>query len=117
MPRVWIDSCRRVVLVQRDPQVRRLLTSALEATGHVVVALPCGTWLAPLLRDRPLPDAVVLDHGARGYDYALDVLDDLDVEVPVVATRFDASSRWEPPSGEETARQLIRDIEKATRRA
>jgi DNA-binding NtrC family response regulator len=104
-----------VILVQPDSRVREALACALEASGHEVLQVSAATWAVPLLRE-DAPDVVVVERASRGYERLLDALDDLDVYVPVVVTRFALAPPWSRAVDGDVAREVLRSVEVAARR-
>ncbi len=99
-----------VVVAQPDSAVRDALAAALEHQGHEVLPLSAASWAVPRLQQE-LPDVVVVDRAAHGFDRLLDALDDLDVFVPVVVTRYGVAPRC--ARSDEMARDVLRQVELA----
>ncbi len=76
-----------VLVVQPDGPTGAALAGALRAAGHEPVVVSTASWAAPFVREHR-PDVVILERSAAGYEVLLDAIDDLDVHVPVVVTRF-----------------------------
>ena len=77
----------RVLVVQPDSDLAARLACAISESGHDAVVISAASWAVPLVREEP-PDVVVVERTAPGFGRLLEALDDLELRVPVLVTRF-----------------------------